>query len=212
MTCGAGAFSRQADGQLPSLGIGLVLSRRAITNPGAPAGRPGSRNPTAELEMPCIESPLVDALPTRLARASHQKLGHLPGTPPDPSGESVVQMIVFGPQPAFTNVRHCVSSPTMAPIRLLVAPAKHGQADQEVSRGHSREEGGLVYLGTLGGQVGEVCDVSHVEMRCRQSSRWRATVPVRLIRSTLAQEGPCRVARRSTTPELKGLTWEAMGT
>jgi hypothetical protein len=52
------------------------------------------------------------------------------------------------------------------------------------------------------------------------TSRWaadsshigRATVPMRLIRGTLAEERPSWVARRSTTPELKGIAWEAMGT
>jgi hypothetical protein len=61
------------------------------------------------------------ALPTRLAPARHQELRHLSGTPPDPSRESVVQMIIFRPQPALTSVRHWVSSPAAAPVRLLVA-------------------------------------------------------------------------------------------
>lgn len=34
-------------------------------------------------------------------------------------------------------------------------------------------------------------------------------VPVRLIRGTLPEQRPSRVARRST-PELKGIAWEAM--
>jgi hypothetical protein len=54
------------------------------------------------------------ALPTRLAPAHHQELRHLSGAPPDPSRESVVQMIVFRPQPALTSVCHWVSSPAAA--------------------------------------------------------------------------------------------------
>jgi hypothetical protein len=34
---------------------------------------------------------------------------------------------------------------------------------------------------------------------------------MRLIRGTLAEQRPSWVARRSTTPELKGFAWETMG-
>jgi hypothetical protein len=99
-----------------SLGIGYRLSPCAITNPRAPARRPGTGGTPTELEMPFIEGPLVNALPTRLARARHQELRHLACTPPDPRGESVVQMVVLRPQPALTNVRHWVSFPATAPV------------------------------------------------------------------------------------------------
>jgi hypothetical protein len=52
--------------------------------------------------------------------------------------------------------------------------------------------------------VGDVPAVIFPTLRGRQAS-----VPVRLIRGTLPEQRPSRVARQST-PELKRITWEAM--